>query len=214
MTEAPSPAGIAAPDDETLVHRARQGDRPACDELFRRHRGVAYRVAYRLLGHEQDALDAVQDGLLKAFAALAEFDGRSGFRTWLIRVVTNAALDLGRKRRRRGIFGFVSTPTPTPTPRSRSRGDEPHGPAGPEPSTEHDPAGGLHREDLRQALDAALNRLSPKLRTTFVLFAEAELSYKEIAEIQNVPIGTVMSRLHEARHKLQESNELRNLEQS
>ena len=48
----------AAPDDETLVRLARQGSRPACDELFYRHRGVAFRVAYRLLGHEQDALDA------------------------------------------------------------------------------------------------------------------------------------------------------------
>src|SRR4051794_26190651 len=101
MPEATGPASVAAPDDETLVRLARQGDRPACDELFRRHRGVAYRVAYRLLGHDQDALDAVQDGLLKAFSGLADFDGRCGFRTWLVRVVTNAALDLGRKRGRR-----------------------------------------------------------------------------------------------------------------
>ena len=70
MPEAQSPAGVAAPDDETLVGLARQGSRPACEELFQRHRGVAYRVAFRLLGNEQDALDAVQDGLLKAFSGL------------------------------------------------------------------------------------------------------------------------------------------------
>ena len=56
---------------------------------------------------------------------------------------------------------------------------------------------------LRRMLDEALNRLSPATRATFVLFAEAELSYKDIAECQGVPIGTVMSRLHYARHKLQ-----------
>src|SRR4051812_45478437 len=106
MPERPGPAAVAAPDDETLVRQARQGSRPALDELFQRHRGVAYRVAYRLLGHEQDALDAVQDGFLKAFSGLGEFDGRSGFRTWLVRVVTNAALDLGRKRGRRQVFGI------------------------------------------------------------------------------------------------------------
>src|SRR4051812_35045938 len=98
MPEATGPTGVPAPDDETLVRLARGGSRAACEDLFQRHRGVAYRVAFRLLGNEQDALDAVQDGLLKAFTGLNDFDGRSGFRTWLVRVVTNAAIDLGRKR--------------------------------------------------------------------------------------------------------------------
>src|SRR3954454_22316549 len=106
MPQAQTPAGVAAPDDETLVGLARQGSRPACEELFQRHRAVAYRVAYRMLGNEQDALDAVQDGLLKAFSGLDDFDGRSGFRTWLVRVVSNAAIDLGRKRSRRHVFGI------------------------------------------------------------------------------------------------------------
>src|SRR3954447_9373281 len=99
-----SPAGVAVPDDdETLVVLARQGSRPACEELFHRHRGVAYRVAFRLLGNDQDAEDAVQDGLFKACLALGDFDGRSGFRTWLVRIVSNAAIDLGRKRSRRHL---------------------------------------------------------------------------------------------------------------
>ena len=199
MPEATSPTGVSAPDDETLVRLARGGDRTACEELFVRHRGVAYRVAYRLLGNEHDALDAVQDGLLKAFANLAEFDGRSGFRTWLVRVVSNAAIDVGRKRGRRAALGLIAG-AGFGTPDS---GDDDHHRGPPEPSTTDDPARGLHRQDLRHALDAALNRLSPPLRTAFVLFAEAGQSYKEIAEIQGVPIGTVMSRIHAARQKLQ-----------
>src|SRR3954469_14116129 len=94
------PSGVL-PSDETLVHRARQGDRSASEELFRRHWETSYRVAYRLLGHDQDTLDAVQDAFLKTFKNLKDFDGRSGFKTWLIRIVTNAALDTGRRRRRR-----------------------------------------------------------------------------------------------------------------
>lgn len=204
MPEGPSPAGEAAPDDETLVRLARQGSRPASEELFHRHRGVAYRVAYRLLGNEQDALDAVQDGMFKAFSGLADFDGRSGFRTWLVRVVSNAAIDLGRKRSRRTVFGVGLGG-------GQGQGDEYGNHRPPEPATDDDPARGLHRQDLRRALDLALGRLSPTVRTTFVLFAEAGLSYKEIAEIQDVPIGTVMSRLHYARQKLQTAPEIQNL---
>src|SRR5215211_2721756 len=99
MAEAQS--GVVTAPDETLVDLARTGDPPAREELYHRHFEVAYRVAYRLLGNEQDALDAVQDGFLKAVVHLGDFDGRSGFRTWLLRIVTNAALDSGRRRRRR-----------------------------------------------------------------------------------------------------------------
>jgi RNA polymerase sigma-70 factor (ECF subfamily) len=172
--------------DETLVGRIRAGDGRAREELFHRHWGVAYRVAYRLLGHEQDALDAVQEALLKAITHLDDFDGRSGFRTWLLRIVTNAALDAGRRRSRHSILSLGDGSGP-----------------GAEPACDDDPAGGLHREDLRRLLDAALSRLSPALRTAFVLFAEAGLSYKEIAAVQEVPLGTVMSRISAARHKLQ-----------
>lgn len=209
MPEAISPAGVAATDDETLVRLARAGDRPACEELFQRHRRVAYQVAYRLLGNEPDALDAVQNGLLKAFSALNEFDGRSAFRTWLLVVVSNAALDLGRKRGRSKVFGFGGG-SGGGNGDVHKNGDLQSHPF--EPATTDDPARGLHLHDLRAALNAALARLSPKLRVTFVLFAEAGLSYKEIALDQQIPVGTVMSRINQARQKLQSSPEVQNLE--
>jgi RNA polymerase sigma-70 factor (ECF subfamily) len=74
-----------------------------------------------------------------------------------------------------------------------------------ESACDDDPARRLHQQDLRRSLDAALARLSPKLRSTFVLFAEVGLSYREIAETQDVAIGTVMSRINAARRKLQQS---------
>jgi len=184
-------ASIDAPaSDELLVDRARGGDRPALEELFRRHWGVAHRVAFRLLGHEQDAQDATQECMIKALSHLGDFDGRSGFRTWLLRIVTNAAFDAGRKRKRRTTLGLGS---------GSADGD----PGGFEPATEDDPALELRRRDLRGILDAALDRISPKQRQTFVLFAEAGLSYEEIAQVQDIPIGTVMSRIYYARTKLQ-----------
>jgi RNA polymerase sigma-70 factor (ECF subfamily) len=193
MPEAPT--GVQTPD-ETLIDRTREGDRCAREELFRRHWVVAYRVANRLLGHEQDALDAVQEAFLKAITHLDDFDGRSGFRTWLLRIVTNAALDAGRRRGRRATLRLGDGDT-----------------RGAEPASEADPAGGLHRQDLRRILDAALGRLSPPLRTAFVLFAEAGLSYKEIAAVEEIPLGTVMSRISAARQKLQSMLELDRLEE-
>ncbi len=184
----PEAAIAATVSDEHLVEQARGGDRSAVEELFKRHWAVAHRVAFRLLGHEQDAQDATQECMIKALAHLGGFDGRSGFRTWLLRIVTNAALDSGRKRKRRPTLGLGSPDGDTD---------------GFEPVTLDDPAQTLRRQDLRRTLDAALDRISPKQRQTFILFAEAGLTYEEIAEVQSVPIGTVMSRIYYARTKLQ-----------
>ena len=84
MPEAPPSACMP---EEVLVLRARERDSEAREELFERYRIDAYRVAYRLLGHEQDALDVVQESLTKALSGLGEFDGRSGFRYWFLRIV-------------------------------------------------------------------------------------------------------------------------------
>src|ERR687886_2479417 len=92
---------LPTPSDERLLGRLAAGERQALEELFRRYRQPAYRVAYRLLGNEADALDAVQEGFVKALTHLHGFQGRSSFKTWLLRVVSNTALDLGRQRGRR-----------------------------------------------------------------------------------------------------------------
>jgi RNA polymerase sigma-70 factor (ECF subfamily) len=150
--------------DEQLLRCFAAGDRRALEELFRRYRQPAYRVAFRLLGNEADALDAVQDGFVKALTHLQSFQGRSSFKTWLLRVVSNASLDLGRHRGRRG----------------------------------------LERSDMRSHIDQALAKLSDAHRQTFVLHADAELSYREVADTLGISIGTVMSRLFYARQKLRE----------
>jgi RNA polymerase sigma-70 factor (ECF subfamily) len=174
--------------DEELVRLARGGDSSAREELFRRHWLDAYRVAYRFLNSEQDAQDATQECMIKALAHLNDFDGRSSFKTWLFKIVKNTAFDTGRQRKRRKTLGLGSLDGENSSS---------------EPAMENDPAQNLKRQDLRNALDIGLAKLKPKLRETFVLFAEGGLRYDEIAEIQNVPIGTVMSRIFNARLKLQ-----------
>lgn len=175
------------PSDDDLLARSTQGDREALEELFRRYRLAAYRVAHRLLGNEADALDAVQDGFIKALTHLSGFQGRSSFKTWLLRVVSNSALDLGRQRGRREGVSLDS-------------------PAGVEAHdrlfTLAEASSGLERADLSRLLDEALQSLSPIQRQVFVLYAQAGMSYREIAEAMGSSLGTVMSRLFYARQKL------------
>ena len=174
--------------DEQLLARVAAGDREALEELFRRYRGAAYRVAYRLLGNEPDALDAVQEGFVKALTHLHGFQGRSSVKTWLLRVVSNAALDLGRQRGRREVLSLEAAEAGDSSP--------------PQLITADDAARGLERSDLRHLLDQALATLSEVQRQTFVLHADAGLSYREVAETLGISIGTVMSRLFYARQKL------------
>jgi RNA polymerase sigma-70 factor, ECF subfamily len=175
------------PSDEQLLACFAAGRREALEELFRRYRAPAYRVAYRLLGHEADALDAVQDGFIKALTHLDGFRAQSSFKTWLLRVVSNAALDLGRQRGRRETII---------QPGAAADND------GAGPSVPDQPTRRLERADLRRLLDDALAMLPEAQRRTFVLHADAGLSYREVAEVLGISIGTVMSRLYYARQKL------------
>jgi len=189
MVAVTAPPVAAPPTDDELLTRHQAGDRLALEELFRRYRQPAYRVAHRLLGNEADALDAVQEGFVKVLTHLPAFQGRSSFKTWLLRVVSNAALDLGRSRGRR-----TAAAEPLAV---EARGDGDSGLL-----VWDDPTLGLERADLRRLLDAALARLPEPQRQTFVLHVDADLSYREVADALGISIGTVMSRLYYARQKL------------
>jgi RNA polymerase sigma-70 factor (ECF subfamily) len=121
---------------------------------------------------------------------LSQFDHRCAFRSWLLRIVTNCATDhLRRNRRRRILFDITAW----------SRGESRQVP---EPSVSADPSLPLQNLEMRIRLDRALGELSETTRGAFVLFAEAEMTYQEVADTLNIPMGTVMSRIHSARKKL------------
>jgi RNA polymerase sigma-70 factor (ECF subfamily) len=185
MTIVTSSPGLVVPTDEQLLGRHATGDRASLELLFLRYRSVAYRVAYRLLGNEADALDAVQESFIKVLSNLDHFQRRSSFKTWLLRIVSNAALDIGRTRGRREIVTQQAIYQEAQHERSCS-----------EPSAE------VERADLRRLLDEALATLPEPQRKTFVLHVDGELSYREVAEVLGISIGTVMSRLYYARQKL------------
>jgi RNA polymerase sigma-70 factor (ECF subfamily) len=173
-------------DDEQLLRHSLSGDRSALEDLFRRHRAVAYRVAFRLLGNEADALDAVQEAFIKVFTHLKGFEGRSSFKTWLLRVVSNAALDLGRQRGRR----------------ENLHRDDLQADSHFDVATLDEPGRDLERADLRRLLNQALAELPEAQRRTFVLHVDGEMSYRDVADALGISIGTVMSRLFYARQKL------------
>jgi len=173
--------------DEQLIARFRAGDRTSLELLFHRYRDTAYRVAYRFLSNESDALDAVQEGFIKALNHLDGFEHRSSFKTWLLRIVSNASLDLGRSRGRRETVSIESVDWQN---QDAALTDG------------YDPILDVERTDLRQALDKALGELSDGQRRAFVLHVDGGLSYREVADVMKISIGTVMSRLFYARQKL------------
>ena len=178
-------------DEAALVEQAREGYEKAWRVLFERHRDVAYRVAWRLVGRQEDALDVVQDSFIRAFQGLRDFAGASSFRTWLLRIVSRRAVDLRRSRRRR-----VSL--------SLDGGSKDAARDLPDDDAAADPTSRAEGADLAKRLARALDGLPAEQRQAFVLHADGGVKYADIAEVQQVAIGTVMSRIYYARHRLRE----------
>jgi RNA polymerase sigma-70 factor (ECF subfamily) len=172
-----------------LVEQAARGEREARRELFERHRDAAFSVAVRITGRREDALDVVQDSFIKAFERLGDFQQAAGFRTWLLRIVTNRALDLLRARKVRLAVSFdTGDDEPRLEPPGSSRTEQ--------------PGADLERRELADRLQAAVESLPPEQRAVFALYATGEMTYGQIAEAVGIPIGTVMSRLYHARRRL------------
>ena len=169
-------------DDAGLVAAAQRGDREALDRLLRAHQPAVYAVCRRIVGNETDALDAMQDALISIVRGLDRFDGRSKFSTWVYRIATNACLDELRRRQRR--------PTPgLPT--------EEHG--GPSQPGRID-----DQVAARVDVDAALQSVALEFRVAVVLRDLCSLDYAEIADVLDIPPGTVRSRIARGRAALAE----------
>jgi RNA polymerase sigma-70 factor, ECF subfamily len=173
-----------------LVDLAAAGDREARRALFEQHREQAFRVALRITGRPEDALDVVQDSFIRAFERLRDFERGSGFKTWFLRIVSNRALDLLRSRKVR-----------IAVPLDASGGDDSQRDLF-VPDATPPPGEQLERRELGARLRRAIDTLPPDQRAVFALYALGELTYAQIADVLGVPIGTVMSRLFHARRRL------------
>jgi len=183
---------VMADEDEGDLDRARRGDREAFGRLVRRHQRRVYAAALHILGNHGDADDATQEALVRAYRGLAGFDGRADFSTWLYRITVNTALNALRSGKRGAAMA------------QRSGAEAAHVGGRPEALGQGD--GGpaqqlLQTGELARVLEA-IAQLSPALRVTIVLATIEELPHKQIAEILDIPEGTVAWRVNEARRQL------------
>jgi len=188
-------ADTQVPPDAEVVERARKGDHAAFRVLVERYEGRAFRLAVRVLRDEEQARDAVQDAFIKVYGSLDRFQGRSGFYTWLYRIVMNQCLDRKRRDKSDREVEWKDEVESQPLDGAPPLVSDP-APGGPEAQ--------VARLELRKIMATAIEALPEEARRTLQLREIDGLSYKEIAEALGIPKGTVMSRLHYARRRLQE----------
>ena len=182
-------------DDAVLVERCRAGDVSAFEPLVEKYRQRVWRLAYNVLRDREEAWDVAQEAFIKAYQALPSFRGQSAFYTWLYRIVMNVAADRGRSRGAQGrAFGTERVPEED---WERVLPDQNPG--------EESPDAAAARTEDRAKIMKALDTLSEYHRRIIMLSDLEGLSYREIAETLDIPMGTVMSRLHNARKRLRDA---------
>jgi RNA polymerase sigma-70 factor (ECF subfamily) len=169
--------------DETLIERTLQGDLAAFEHLVERHRGIVFRVATRIVGPD-DAEDVSQDAFLRAFHRLGQYRGAATFRTWLLQITQNTALNTLTRARRRPTEMVDDSPEAADRDPVR------------QPVTE------LERRERQHRLELKLRTLRPEYRSLLVLRDLEGLSYNEISDVLEMPLGSVKGRLHRARDEL------------
>ena len=174
-------------EDTQLVRTAQAGDTRAFDELVRRYRDKVYRLSFKILRHEEDAAEALQDAFLSAYRGLKNFKSESTFSTWLYRIATNASLMKYRKRRDNHVS----------LEQSQSRNDDAEPIELADWSTQ--PVTELLNAETRQVMEESVARLPEELRTVFLLRDNQELSNAEVAGALDLTVAAVKSRLHRAR---------------
>jgi RNA polymerase sigma-70 factor (ECF subfamily) len=191
----PVPAGAPGPSDHGLVERVRAGDAAAFELIMRRHNRRLFRLARSVLRNAAEAEDVVQETYVRAFARLGEFRGPEGFSAWLARIAYNEAL--GRVRASKRVVSLHD---------HMSDGGDGDGcrvetMTSPHPDPEHLTGAG----ELRRLLEHAIDALPDDFRAVFVLRAVEGMSVAETAQALSIPPETVKTRLHRARHRLQEA---------
>lgn len=169
--------------DENLIERTLNGELAAFETLVERYQGIVFRVAARIVGSE-DAQDVSQDTFLRAFHRLDQYRGTASFRTWLLQITQNTALNAL-------AWGHRRPTAPAAEP-----------PESPDHDPRRQPATELERRERQERLELKLGALRPEYRSLVVLRDLEGLSYNEIADVLEMPLGSVKGRLHRARGEL------------
>ncbi len=180
-----SPAAQPATPDR-LIEQCLKGDQVAWEQIVRQNRRKVFNVDYKFVGKHEEAEDLTQDIFIKIFKALATFDRRANFQTWIVSISRNLCIDHYRsvRKERQTIAREVDTTDLQPA------------------SSDRTPYAAAEHQDLRATLREALQTLPVTLRTAVVLRDLQELSYQEIAEKLELPEGTVKSRINRGRIEL------------
>jgi RNA polymerase sigma-70 factor (ECF subfamily) len=176
--------------DAELVQRVRGGTSSAFAELIERYQDRVYNTCYRMCSNDADALDLTQTTFVRALESLDQFAGRSSFYTWIFRIAVNLVLTHRRHTRRRPHVSLDSGTGDTPPLRIVAEDD--------------DPAMHVERHEAQEQLQAALASLDDEFRAAVVLKDIEGFDYARIAEVLDVPIGTVKSRIHRGRLMLRD----------
>lgn len=174
--------------DWELVQKCQAGEIGAFQELVSRYHQKIYVVIVGLLHNREDALDVAQETFFRAYRKIKSFQGGSSFYTWLYRIAVNIAID-SQRRQKRNPLDFRETMD---------------GLFEEQNEVARDPFSDVHDRELREKLVSAINDLTPEHKAVIILRTVEGLSYKDIGEILGCSEGTVMSRLHYARKKLQQ----------
>ncbi|MBR6028998.1 MAG: sigma-70 family RNA polymerase sigma factor [Clostridia bacterium] len=172
---------------EDLLRRARAGDSRSFEMLVTTHEQTVWRVCWQMLGNSEDAADALQQTMLRAWQGIGSFRGEATLGTWLYRIAVSVCLDALRRRKARPQVSMDQL-------REEDGFDPPSREAGPEQA--------LEQKEDREAVREALNSLSDEQRVPLTLFAVDQRPYEEIAELLSLPVGTVKSRISRGRMQL------------
>jgi len=179
-------SGAFEDPDAALVARAQSGDVQAFEHLVTKYRNEVMAMSYHFVRNREEAWDISQEAFVKAYRALERFRGDAGFKTWLLRIAANHCKDYLKRRRLDTVPFDEARKTDAPAPM-----------LGPDAA--------LSARELGAAIEEAVDKLPPKLKLAFTLREYQDLTYEQMAEVMECRIGTVMSRLFNARKKLQQA---------
>ena len=185
--------------DELLIRRAQRGDADAFEQLLLEHQKNVYNLCYRMAGNPDDAMDLSQETFLRAWRCLDQYQFASAFSTWLYRLCSNICIDFLRRRRRQQTV---------PLTFEDADGEEQTYAV---PDAQPLPEEQVELKLTRETLAAAMAQLLPEHRAVLQLRVVNEMSYEQIADVLDIQIGTVMSRLSRARNQLKKILERGNL---
>jgi RNA polymerase sigma-70 factor, ECF subfamily len=177
-------------NDQQLVQRVQKGDKTAFDLLVRKYQHRVLKLVSRFVNDAAEAEDVAQEAFLKAYRALPAFRGDSAFYTWLYRIAINTAKNTLVSNRRRPVDFDLDLQDPEQHDRQSLLKDS------------DTPEGVLLTDEIRGVVERALEQLPDDLRTAIVLRELEGLSYEEIAEAMDCPVGTVRSRIFRAREAI------------